>query len=72
MPAAGGFFFHFGCVFTFLSAIWKHFLHKTPPKSSKFSACGGPNFMNPGLSKFSKRSVFLISLNPAGKQAYFP
>ena len=29
---------------TFLSAIWRHFLTKHPPKSSKISACGGPKW----------------------------
>ena len=66
MPAAGGNFLAFWMRFciknTFLSAIWRHFLHKTPSQILKiFRLRRAENFMNPGFSKFSKRSVFQFS-----------
>ena len=65
MAAAGGIFFAFWMRFciknTFLSAIWRHFLHKTSSNPQKFPPAAGRNFFKPRNLKNFKTQCFSCS-----------
>ena len=65
MAAAGGNFLAFWMRFciknTFLSAIWRHFLHKTSSNPQNFPPAAGRNFFKPRNLKNFKTQCFSCS-----------